>query len=265
MIKPKALVLHAAGTNRDPDVRTALSLAGAEPEIVHLNRLRAGERRWEEYSMLVIPGGFSYADALGAGRLLALDLSSYFADEVSAFVSAGKPVIGICNGFQALVKSGILPGGRPVPALSDIERRITLTRNALGRFECRWVRMAAVSAKCLWTKTLSHNLFCPVAHGEGRFVADSEATLAALLEGDQVAFVYARADGGPAGGEYPDNPNGSAADIAGICNEAGNALGLMPHPENNVFPDRQPRTAPDFPVSGGLELFRSGVRYAAGM
>ncbi|MGA2547102.1 MAG: phosphoribosylformylglycinamidine synthase I [Rectinemataceae bacterium] len=259
MMKPKALVLHAPGSNRDPDVCTALSLAGADPEIVHLNLLRAKERRWEDYSILVLPGGFSYADALGAGRLLALDLASYFADEVSAFVGAGKPVIGICNGFQALVKSGILSGGT-----GKIARRETLTHNERGRFECRWVRLAPVSKTCLWTKGLTRDLFCPVAHGEGRFVVDSDATLAELRDKDRIAFVYARADGSPAGGGYPDNPNGSIADIAGICNEAGNVLGLMPHPENNVIPGRQVRTLPGASVSGGLELFRGGVLYAAG-
>ena len=110
MRTPKAIVLHAAGTNRDPDACTALGLAGAESEIVHVNQLRLKERRLSDYDLLVIPGGFSYADALGAGRLFALDLASYFADEAAEFVASGKPVIGICNGFQVLVKAGILPG-----------------------------------------------------------------------------------------------------------------------------------------------------------
>jgi phosphoribosylformylglycinamidine synthase len=259
-MKPKALVLHAAGTNRDPDVCTALSLAGADPEIVHLNLLRAKERRWEDYSILVLPGGFSYADALGAGRLLAIDLASYFADEASAFVGAGKPVIGICNGFQALVKSGILSEG----GTAESARRATLAHNERGRFECRWVRLSSVSKTCLWTKTLTRDLFCPVAHGEGRFVVDSDATLAELRGRDQIAFIYARADGSPADGGYPENPNGSVADIAGICNAAGNVLGLMPHPENNIFPGRQARTLPGASVSLGLDLFREGVLYAAG-
>ncbi len=262
-MRPKALVLHAAGTNRDPDVCTALSLAGADPEIVHLNMLRAGERHWEDYSMLVIPGGFSYADALGAGRLLALDLTSYFADEAGAFVDAGKPVIGICNGFQALVKSGLLPDG--MARASEAGRSATLAHNEKGRFECRWVRLAPVSKTCLWTKSLAEGVFCPVAHGEGRFLVDSDATLDQLRDRDQIAFVYARPDGCPAGGEYPANPNGSVADIAGICNREGTILGLMPHPENNVHPRSRARSVPGVPVSGGLGLFRSGVAYASGM
>lgn len=150
MMKPKALVLHAAGTNRDPDACVALRLAGADPEIVHVNALRAKERRLSDYAMLVIPGGFSYADALGAGRLFALDLSSYFADQAAEFVAAGKPVIGICNGFQVLVKAGILPGGGEPGA----ERKATLAHNDNGRFECRWTIMAAPPSKCAWTRDL---------------------------------------------------------------------------------------------------------------
>ncbi len=250
MMKPKALVLHAAGTNRDFDVSTALSLAGADPEIVHLNQLRARQRRWEDYALLVLPGGFSHADALGAGKLLALDLISYFADEISAFVDAGKPVIGICNGFQALVKSGILSEGRLLDPRNST-RRATLTHNEKGGFECRWTRIAPVSKTCIWTRALTQDVMCPVAHGEGRFVVDSDKNLAELRAGDQIAFTYTLADGSPAGGKYPDNPNGSVADIAGICNAAGNVLGLMPHPENNLRPC-------------SLDLLRAGVSHAAG-
>jgi phosphoribosylformylglycinamidine synthase I len=279
-IKPKALVLHAAGSNRDPDACTALAMAGADPEIVHLNLLRRGERRWADYGMLVIPGGFSYADALGAGKLVALDLAAYFADEVQAFVDSGKPVIGICNGFQVLVKSGILPGGtlaragfscevgsdagteagRDAPAE---ERHATLAHNANGRFECRWVSIAPVSRSCLWTTSISAPVFCPVAHGEGRFTVDSGGTLEALRARGQIAFIYAAADGRPAGGGYPANPNGSVADIAGVCNEAGNVLGLMPHPENSIYPDKRPRVPTGSPIAVGLEIFKNGVEYAA--
>ena len=125
-MKPKALILHATGTNRDHDAVQALELAGAEPEIVHLNQLRRGERRWQDYQMLLLPGGFSYADALGAGKLLALDLKIFFAEEVRAFVDSGKPVVGICNGFQALVKSGILP---LLNGKCRLHSRVSLTRH----------------------------------------------------------------------------------------------------------------------------------------
>ena len=268
-MKPKALLLHAAGTNRDEDAAAALTLAGAEPEIVHLNLLKAKEKRWEDYRLLVIPGGFSYADALGAGRLLALDLASYFADEIAAFVASGKPVIGICNGFQALVKADILPGDTV---------KATLARNEEGTFECRWVRLASPASVSVWTRGLREkglSLACPIAHGEGRFFVEDKASLVALEAKGQVALVYADAQGRAAGGAYPANPNGSLADIAGICNEAGNVLGLMPHPENNVLarprlwsrglessrgwgPSRDPSA-----TEACLELWKSGVSYAA--
>jgi phosphoribosylformylglycinamidine synthase len=269
MRKPRALVLHAAGTNRDPDACVALGLAGAEPEIVHVKALRAKERRFEDYDLLVIPGGFSYADALGAGRLFALDLASYFEDEVEAFVAAGKPVIGICNGFQVLVKAGILPGpGRRSPGAVEQgdERRATLARNENGRFECRWVRMAAPSSKCVWTRSLQENggiLACPVAHGEGRFVVDAAGTLDELESAGRIALVYVDGTGRPAGGAYPANPNGSVADIAGICNAAGNVLGLMPHPENNVVYRNRAGAISPLATAACLELWKSGVEYAA--
>ena len=203
MMKPKALVLHAAGTNRDPDAFTALALAGADPEIVHVNQLRLKERRLSDYALLVIPGGFSYADALGAGRLFALDLASYFEEEVAEFVASGKPVISICNGFQVLVKAGILPGGGAAAggdagdAGNLAARKATLAHNENGRFECRWTHLASPSSNSIWTRNLPGLLACPIAHGEGRFVVDSDATLTNLRDGGQIALVYADLSGSP--------------------------------------------------------------------
>jgi len=162
-MKPKALVLQSYGSNRDLDVMEALTLAGADPIGVPLNELRQNKTRLSSFNLLVLPGGFSYADALGAGKLLALDLASYFADEISAFVDSGKPVIGICNGFQALVKSGILPGEKKERGKGESE--VTLTFNAEGHFECRWVNLAPVSQTCIWTKDLEEAILCPIAHG----------------------------------------------------------------------------------------------------
>jgi len=257
-VKPKALILHATGTNRDHDAALAVELAGGLPEIVHLNQLRSGARRWVDYQMLVLPGGFSYADALGAGRLLALDLTRYFADEVRAFIRSGKPVIGICNGFQALVKSGILPD----PEAAADEHRVTLTFNASGKFECRWVTLLPASQTCIWTAGLDEPVACPVAHGEGRFVVSSPRELEMLKEGNQIALVYGLAGGEPAGDAYPENPNGSVAGIAGICNRSGNVLGLMPHPENHVFPWQFPDKS-RAPFGSGLRIFQNGTAYAA--
>jgi phosphoribosylformylglycinamidine synthase len=260
-MKPNVLILYATGTNRDLDAAEAVALAGGNPEVVHINQLRSAEKRWEDYQMLVLPGGFSYADALGAGKLLALDLNVYFKDEIQRFIAAGKPVIGICNGFQALVKSGILP--TPLPA--GARRRFTLTNNRCGHFECRWVTLKPASQKCVWTRGLEQAIYCPVAHGEGKFISADPDDLTALQLADQVALVYTLPDGSPAVGAYPFNPNGSPGDVAGVCNPTGTVLGLMPHPENHIHPHQHPRWSRGETCGSGLALFENGVRYVEQM
>jgi phosphoribosylformylglycinamidine synthase len=255
-LSPRALILHATGANRDGEAALALEQAGARPEIIHLNQLRSGEKRWEDYQMLVLPGGFSYADALGAGKLLALDLQAYFAAEVSAFIESGKPVIGICNGFQALVKAGLLPG-------RDLPVQATLTFNASGHFECRWVTLQAAAPLCVWTRGLDEPVDCPVAHGEGRFLLAGPDSLEALRGSGQIALVYSFPDGSPAQGAYPANPNGSLSDIAGVCNPQGNVLRLMPHPEDYIFDFQHPSWTRGDRGRLGLPLFINGVRHAA--
>jgi phosphoribosylformylglycinamidine synthase len=280
-MNPTALILQARGTNRDLDVAEALTLAGAAPVFAPLNELRAGKKHFSHYQMLILPGGFSYADALGAGKLLALDLNSYFAEEIAAFVESGKPVIGICNGFQALVKSGILPGNHPSPlapppqgegseSFSPTGRGLkgegaTLTFNTCGHFECRWVYLQPVSQTCIWTQGLAEIIHCPIAHGEGNFQTNHQTLIPNLTTNDQIALTYTHPDGSPANGEYPANPNGSILDIAGICNPAGNVLGLMPHPENHIHPWQHPRHARGERGGSGLALFENGVNYAARM
>ena len=260
-MRPNALVLQAYGSNRDFDVIEALTLAGADATGIPLNELRVTKTRLSDFQLLVLPGGFSYADALGAGKLLALDLTSYFVDEISAFVKSGKPVIGICNGLQALVKSGILPGeSSPNGGRSE---GATLTFNAQGHFECRWVTLKPLSENCIWTKGLDELIECPVAHGEGNFQMSELFPLSSFLDNDQVALIYTYPNGSPANGEYPINPNGSLLDIAGICNPQGNVLGLMPHPENHIHPHQHPQWTRGVNHHSGLTLFKNGVKYAS--
>ena len=166
-------------------------------------------------------------------------------------------MLGICNGFQALVKAGILP----FPDQEEQLRRYTLSFNAQGKFECRWVNLQPTSEACIWTHGLEQPLTCPVAHGEGNFKAGADEDIKILLAGDQVALVYATAEGHAAQGAYPANPNGSAMDIAGICNPQGNVLGLMPHPENHIFVYQYPLKN-DHPQPTCLPLIANGMHYA---
>ncbi len=256
---PRILILHAPGVNRDGDLARAFELAGGQPEIVPLSALRRGEADWRHYAMLALPGGFSYGDALGAGRLWALDLQTWFAEALNDYVQTGKPVIGICNGFQALVKAGVLSAGAGA----------TLTFNASGHFECRWVTLTpAAENPSPWLTGLGA-ILCPVAHGEGRFLVTQQGTegdpVLAPAASAQVALRYARPDGTPAEGAYPFNPNASLADIAGVTNARGNVLGMMPHPEDHIYFYQHPAWTrqQDAPGGLGLPLFVNGVHFAS--
>lgn len=232
-----AVVVVGPGTNRDPDAVLALELAGALPTVLRATELAAAPALLDRFELAVIAGGFSYGDALGAGRMLALDLQVGVADALGEFVTSGRPIIGICNGFQVLTRAGLLPGA--------------LGHNTSGRFDCRWVELTPeASSECVWTRDLPGPLRCPIAHGEGRYVHPDPAGLAAT---GQIALRYASG-----------NPNGSVADIAGVCDTSGRVLGLMPHPENHVLARQDPRhrrAAHDVRTSG-LHLFRNGVRAA---
>jgi len=266
------LILHATGTNRDREALQACELAGGRAEIVHVNQLRDGSRRLADYQMLVLPGGFSYGDDLGAGRIWASDLAHMLQDQVRPFVEAGRPVIGICNGFQALVKSGWLPG--PLPGVAPRGSNgayATLTYNASNRFECRWVWLEAdPDSPCVFTRGIREPIYCPVAHGEGRFVPRDGEVLAVLEGEHRIAVRYGAPPGrtpgpgspdpGPPG--YPHNPNGSVAGIAGICNATGTVFGLMPHPEDHILPQQHPRWTRGETGNLGLALFENGIRCA---
>jgi phosphoribosylformylglycinamidine synthase len=215
--------------------------------------------RIADHAGILLPGGFSYGDALGAGGRLALELRTWFADELAAFVVAGKPILGICNGFQALVKAGLLPGPAAAP------RTVTLTENARGLFECRWVTLGVdVGVSSSWLASASGAVIrCPIAHGEGRVAVIDESATASLEAAGQVAFRYLNGGAAPirqplqaAEGVYPANPNGSVADIAGLCDSSGSVVGLMPHPEDHVFAWQRP-SGPD--EGSGLVVFEAFV------
>jgi phosphoribosylformylglycinamidine synthase I len=210
-----------------------------------------------EAQILAIPGGFSYGDDISSGKIFANQLRMHLADALRDFVAAGKPIIGICNGFQILVKAGLLPGPMDGPPAA------TLTHNDCHRFVDRWIHLKPVSKKCIWL-TDCVPLSLPIAHGEGKFVPASEPARRMLWELDQVALGYVHADGTPALGEFPDNPNGSVDDIAGICDSTGLVLGLMPHPERYVDPRQHPAWTSQSPlpaVGAGLAIFQSAINY----
>ena len=260
MSKPRVMVLRAAGTNCDRETVEAFRLAGARAERVHVMQVVAGERKLSEVDILVAPGGFSYGDDIAAGKVFAVELECRLGDALREFVAAGKLILGICNGFQVLIKTGLLPG----PEFGPAGEAATLTWNFSGRFEDRWVHLSAPSEVCVFTRGLE-SLELPVAHAEGRFVTASDSVRAKMHSQGQVALRYSRPDGRePA---YPDDPNGSADHIAGICDPTGRILGMMPHPERFVSRYQHPRWT-RLPANGqegdGLALFRNAVEYVAG-
>lgn len=258
MTQPRVLILRAAGINRDEDAARAVTMAGGMPELVHIGRLAEGAVSLQDYAMLIVPGGFSYGDHLGAGAMLATDLVHRLGESVSRFVEDGRAVLGICNGFQVLVKSGLLPGA------SLGRRSASLTHNASGRFECRWVRLQAqANSHCVFTQDIDNPIEVPVAHGEGRFVMQTPEEVVALGDAGQVAFCYVDAQNQPTT-SYPENPNGSALGVAGVCDASGRILGMMPHPENAVVPWQHPRWTRENRSEGdGLAIFRNGITWVS--
>ncbi len=247
----KALVLRAAGTNCDQETVHALKAAGAESDVVHINQLILGRVRLHPYQMLVIPGGFSYGDDIGAGKVLANELRLRLKDQLSRFIETKKLVIGICNGFQVLVKAGLLPGFDPI----DEKQSVTLSLNDSARFQCEWVNMKKEISAASWLANAPATFELPIAHGEGKFITADPKIMASLKKNKQIVFRYA------------GNPNGSEEDIAGICNVAGNVIGLMPHPERFLVRYQHPNwTATPAKYDGnwgdGYWFWKSAVTYA---
>ncbi len=273
MTTVKAMVLTGYGLNCDNETDFSLQLAGADSHRMHINQLISDTKSntpkaLKDYQILVFGGGFSWADDHGAGVLMASKMKRHLGEQLKAFVDAGNLILGICNGFQALVNLGLLPGFDRAYG----ERQVALTHNDSGNFIDAWVNLKVnPQSPTVFTKGLTHVEF-PVRHGEGKFFATDD-TIDRLFQNNQVALQYADPDGNPANGAWPSNPNGSLSDIAGICDATGRVFGLMPHPEAfNHFTNH-----PDWPTrklalarrgenieaeeGGGIAIFRNAVAY----
>lgn len=245
MATPKAIILRGTGTNCDIETMNAFKYAGADAELVHINELLTDKKKVLNYDILAFPGGFSYGDDISAGKIFAIKMAR-IAKDFEAFVSDARPVIGICNGFQILVKAGLLPengGNRQVA---------TLYTNDCGHFMAKWIKLRInKNSPCIFTKGLPDEIELPIANGEGKFIAEDEKVVNSLLRFNLHALTYS------------DNPNGSMYDIAGVTNKCGTCLGLMPHPERNLFawqhPDRPAGLREAEAV--GLQFFRNAVDY----
>jgi phosphoribosylformylglycinamidine synthase len=264
MASARVLILRAPGTNCDQETAFAFQQAGAQTTSLHVKSLSQSPGKLQEFSILAFPGGFSYGDDLGSGVILANELTQTLLDPFKRFIERGGLVLGICNGFQVLVKTGFLPGASYAPTSPEQPAAATLTFNDSQRFEDRWVSLRVEQSQSPFLEgEAGRVLTFPVAHGEGKFVTRDSDTLQKIEEGRQVAFRYVGSAGGrPA---YPENPNGAQNDIAGITDETGRVLGLMPHPERHVMPWQHPRWTREGlkKEADGMFLFRNAVKFAS--
>jgi phosphoribosylformylglycinamidine synthase len=254
--KIKTLVLRAPGSNCDWEMAFAFEQAGAEASLVHVNRLIGGEQRLSDYQVLGIPGGFTYGDDIAAGKVLANELKLKLGGDIIQFVESGGLILGVCNGFQVMVKAGILPEPKDAGNL-----RTTLTNNDSGRFECRWVYLGVnKESSCVFTQGIDR-MYLPVAHGEGKFITETE-----ILPQINTAVYYTDEQGNRGAG-YPHNPNGSVEDIAGICDSSGRIFALMPHPERHIRGTQHPQwTRLGAKKHGdGFQIFLNAVKWAKGL
>lgn len=256
-MKPRVLVLKTEGTNCDEELYNAFEIAGGIPKIVHVNELRSKKENLNSYNILAIPGGFSYGDDIVSGKILAVELTSFFSKELKKFIQRKDTlIIGICNGFQVLIRTGLLPF-RTIGKM-----QATLTNNDSGRFECRWIALEIEeNNNCVFLKNLGgEKMSYQVAHGEGKFFAPKNV-IDKIEENNLVALRYVNKDGKPTQ-QYPENPNGSINAIAGITDPTGRILGLMPHPERFITKEQHPnwrRMKIEKPQ--GLPIFENMIKY----
>ena len=251
---PRVLILRAPGTNCDAEAASAFERAGAVAETVHLNRWLEFPRLADEFQILCLPGGFSYGDDVAAGRIFANQLRHHLADSLAAFRDAGKLILGICNGFQVLIKSGLLDSD------DGAGQGATLAWNESGRYMDRWIHVRRHGDKCVFLAGIER-MHLPIAHAEGRFLTRDAQTLQRLDAAGQLVLRYCPAPGGEAAA--PHNPNGAQADVAGMCDSTGRVLGLMPHPERFIDRTQHPQWTrlPTFDEGDGLAMFKNAVRY----
>ncbi|HEY4309636.1 MAG TPA: phosphoribosylformylglycinamidine synthase I [Pirellulales bacterium] len=259
MAQPRALILRAPGTNCDVETAHAFERAGAAPKTLHVNRSLENPRVLDEFQILCIPGGFSYGDDVAAGRIFGNQIRHHLGEQLHAFREQGKLVLGICNGFQVLLRSGILfddLGTAEAPPA-------TLDWNDSGKFEDRWVRLQVASGPCVFFQGIT-SMYLPVAHAEGKFVLRDQQVLKKLESRGQIVLRYATKNAPHVATEsYPENPNGSTVGIAGVCDATGRVCGFMPHPERHIDRTQHPRwTRGEGSDEGdGLRVFRNAVEY----
>ncbi|MFH2144510.1 MAG: phosphoribosylformylglycinamidine synthase I [Candidatus Omnitrophota bacterium] len=261
----KVLILRTAGTNCDQETKVAFEFLGAKVKLQHVNELVRGRDKMYNYQVIAFPGGFTYGDDIAAGAVLANELKMKLKEQLEKFLKRNGLIIGICNGFQALVKTGILPGSK------NWRQKASLGCNDSGKFEDRWVYLRKPKLKsqklkgkdkCVWTQGIDEIIYLPVAHGEGKFIPKNKPVLEDLLDKENVVFQYCNANNRLS--SYPDNPNGSIEHIAGICDDTGRIFGLMPHPERFIFRTQHPRWTrgeANGAVPDGLKIFKSGIEF----
>jgi phosphoribosylformylglycinamidine synthase I len=262
MTQPRILILRSPGANCDEEAAHAFALAGGVPERLHINRVLERPQQLADFQVLCIPGGFSYGDDIAAGRILGNQIQHHLAESLRLFRDAGKLIIGICNGFQVLLKTNLLA------AADENGPTATLALNDSGHFEARWIRLAVEPGNCVFLQGIQQ-MDLPVAHGEGKFVLRNQSTFQRMNAAGQMVVRYANTKDSNNQSEieprvpYPANPNGAMGDVAGICDTTGRVFGLMPHPERFVDHTQHPQWTrrPASDLGEGLRVFQNAVRY----
>ena len=260
MKKVKVLIIRTAGTNCDIETAFAFKKAGAKTELQHIKKILTDPKMLAKYHVIALPGGFTYGDDIASGKILANEVKYKLKTTFQQFIKSGKLIIGICNGFQVLAKSGLLPNIDG----SYSSQEVTLSLNDSAKFEDRWVYLKPVQKNnsCVWTTNMQDVIYLPVAHAEGKFIPKNETVLRTLESNDQIVFKYCN-NHGNLDSSYPANPNGSIKNVAGICDKTGRIFGLMPHPERHMFFTQHPFwTRIKRRKGDGFLIFENGIKYA---